>query len=173
MSESEIVLKDWMMLDGDERVFPNVVVDLLFERAPLTLPVQAVFKRPMRATDLDQSVTVYSSNWRPDVDSKEIGFHGPSVEKYEIGMQALIKDLDRDRGANRLGVLSELLRTFIYSDDQLRLGLGQLSTSFGGMTKKVQKIEITKQNYFVGKPQNRQFMYLSEMTLTVDVQIIK
>lgn len=173
MSDGELILSDWMMLDGDEAVFPNVIVDLFFDRIPQTLPVQAVFKRPMRASDLDQSIFVYSSNWRPDSNTYEIGGHGPSVEKYEIGMQALIKDTDRDRGANRLGVLSELLRTFVYSDEELRLGLGQLSTSFGGKTKKVQKTVVTKQNYFVATPKSRQFLYLSEMTLTVDVQIIK
>lgn len=173
MTEGELIRPDWMMIEGNEAVFPNVVVDLLFSRAFESLPVQAVLKRPMRATDLDQSVFVYSSNWRPDTTSYEIGFHGPTVEKYEVGMQALIKDTDRDRGANRLGVLSELIRTFVYSDSDLRLGLGQLSTSFGGMTKKVQRTTVTKQNYFVATPKARQFLYLSELTLTVEVQIIK
>lgn len=169
----EIILSDWVEIDGSEAVFPNVIVDLIFECAPLSLPIQAAFKRPMRASDLDQSFFVYASNWRPDANSYEIGFHGPTIERYEIGMQALIKDMDRDRGQNRLGVLSELIRTFVYSDRSLRLGLEQLSTSFGGMVKKVQKVTVTKQNYFVATPKSRQFLYLSEMTLTVDVQVIK
>lgn len=173
MSDGEIILSDWMEIDGTEAVFPNVVVDLIFEQAPKSLPIQAAFKRPMRSSDLDQSFFVYSSNWRPDANSYEIGFRGPTIERYEIGIQALIKDLDRDRGANRLGVLSELIRTFVYSDHSLRLGLDQLSTSFGGMVKKVQKLTVTKQNYFVASPKSRQFLYLSEMTLTVDVQVIK
>lgn len=173
MSEGEIVHKDWLFLEGDEAVFPNIIVDLLFDTAATSLPIQAVFKRPIRVSDPDQSISVYSTNWRPDSDSYEIGFHGPTIEKFEIGIQALIKDMDRDRGANRLGVLSEMVRTFVYSDTSFNLGLGQLSTSFGGVNKRVQRLSVTKQNYFVATPKNRQFVYLSEMTLTAEVQIVK
>lgn len=173
MSDSEIVFKDWLFIDGDEGVFPNVIVDLLFDAAAVSLPVQSIVKRPIRVSDLDQTVSVYSSNWTPDNDSKEIGSRGATVEKFEVGMQALIKDMDRDRGSNRLGVLSEMVRTFVYSDANFNLGLGQLSTSFGGVNKRVQKLEVTKQNYYVATPKNRQFVYLSEMTLTAEVQIVR
>jgi hypothetical protein len=156
---------------GTEAVFPVNVIDTIAIVASSVLPLADVVRRPLRGTDLDQSLGVFAARWVPLGDGMEMGrpYLGSSVEIYTVVIQAMVKDAEEAVGGARHSVLSELVRTMLYTDQTLKLGLDSLQTELAGVRKNTRTWKISSQEYF-NNSVNGFFVYLSSLEMTVEVE---
>lgn len=140
------------MIVADNTTFPNNIVELVHARCVLLDPDLYVVKRPLRATDPVQSIGILAAQWLPDEESKEMRGASfavqPSLSRYAIAVQAFIKDMDDERGLANHALLSRMLRSMLYTDQPLRVGLSMLSSTMNGMTESTQRWGITQQRFF-------------------------
>jgi hypothetical protein len=122
-------------IDASSPVFPNNVVDLIATRAQALDADLQILKRPLRASDPIQCVGVFGMLWTPNEDSIEFrGTPGsgpglPTISRYTITVQGLIKDTDDERGLYVHSVLAKMLRSMLYRDTALRVGFAALSVT--------------------------------------------
>jgi len=156
-------------------VFPNNVVDLLFTRIGLIDSDLRGYKRPLRASDPQQSFGIIAQHWLPDEHSLEMGNGSgssePTVGKYLIGVQAFVKDTDEERGLAIHSVLSKLIRATLYRDTPLRVGLQALSVTLSGSTERTQRFGITNQRYFSNEIAG-DFLYLSTLEFWLETETV-
>lgn len=167
------------MITSDITVFPNNAVDLVQLRASLLDPDLAVFRRPLRDSDPNQSVGVFATQWLPDEDSYEMkgnllgqgSTSDPTLDRYSIAVQGFVRDMDEERGLATHSVLSEMLRTMLYRDDALRVGLSSLSTVLNGVQKHTKRWGISTQRYFSNELQGS-WLYLSTLEFWLETETI-
>jgi len=162
------------MIDSTTPVFPNNVVELLSLHAQLIDLDLQVFKRPLNNLDPTQSVGVFATQWQPDLESFEMRGHppGPSeatVEQYYLGIQAFVKDMDPERGLATHSVLSKLIRSMLYRDDALRVGLRGLSVTVNGETEVLKRWSVRTQRYFSNEISGS-FLYLSTLEVWLETE---
>jgi hypothetical protein len=163
------------ILAGDVVAFPNNAVDLVagrFATLDPDIPAEHILKRPLRNTDPNISIGVFATLWLPDENSMEMkgtGFHDPTVDTYTLGVQGFVKDMDEERGLASHSVLSEMIRTMLYRDDPLRVGLAALSTSIGGVTKRYRRSGIRTQRY-LSNELDGSWLYLSTLEFWLETE---
>lgn len=153
--------------------FPNNAVDLIATRAQMIDSDLFVIQRPIRPTDPNQSIGVLGSNWVPDEESKEmLGMSPmqPPISRYQITVQAVIRDTDQVRGLNVHGVLARMLRSMIYTDQPLRVALSSLSSTLGLMTESTQRWGVTQQRFFANEIRG-DWLYMSILELWLETEI--
>lgn len=111
-------------------VFPNNVVDVLATVLPAIDADITIQKRPLRPSDPDYSMGIYGTLWTPVEDSYEIG-HQPfpieaTLNRYQIGVQTLVKDADTERGLAVSSILTNRIRAVVYRNAALRVALSSL-----------------------------------------------
>lgn len=169
------------MITADEPVFPNNVVDLIYTRA-LTLDPEPnpdnrlqCFRRPLRNTDPVQSVGVFGTQWLPDPESFEIrsqpspGPSEPTIQRYNLGIQAFIKDMDEERGLYTHSVLAKMVRSMLYRDDPLRIGLAALSVQMNGSTERTKRWGIGQARYLSSEVSGS-WLYLSTLEFWLETE---
>src|SRR3546814_47574 len=109
------------MIDSSTIVFPGNAVDLIATRSQSLDADLVVVKRPLRETDPVQCVGVYGSLWHPDEESLEMrggpeNLREPSISRYLIAVQAMVKDMDEERGLATHSILSKMVRAMLYRD---------------------------------------------------------
>jgi hypothetical protein len=118
------------MIDPNaEPVFPNNFVKCLTIVLPGIDTDVIVLNRPLRPTDPSYAIGVYGTLWTPDDDSFEFGHSAPgepTLSRYQVGIQTLVKDGDVERGLAISSILSTRVRTVLYRNEPLRLALGSL-----------------------------------------------
>ncbi len=121
----------------------------LIDDDPNPLTKVKVLKRPLAPTDPVQSVGVYPRMWTPDEGSWEMGtpHHGQTLQKYNVQIQCFVKDMDEVRGLNAHSKLATIVKRILYTDEDLRLALGSLSITIGGITERFQRMSITGATY--------------------------
>ena len=163
------------MITADETQFPNNAVALLELRCQLVDPDLFVIKRPLRASDPNQSIGVYAAQWVPNDDSKEMravmGGIQPTLSRYNIVIQALVRDTDEVRGLNVHTILARLLRSMLYTDAPLRDSLAQLSSNLGGATERSQRWGISQQRFFANELAG-EWLYLSILEFWLETETI-
>lgn len=156
-------------------VFPNNVVDLLFTRIGLIDTDLRGFKRPLRATDPQQSYGMFGQQWLPDEDSQEMvgsaGSSEPTIGRYLIGVQAFVKDTSEERGLAVHSVLSKLIRGTLYRDIPLKLALQALTVTLNGSTERTRRFGISTQRYFSNEIAG-DFLYLSTLEFWLETETI-
>lgn len=164
------------MITTKEVVFPNNVVEILYTRITLIDSDLTVVRRPLRESDPVQSVGVFATQWLPDDDSHEmkggtLGAYGhdPSLDRYICAVQAFVKDMDEERGLAVHSVLSEKLRTMLYRDAALRVGLSTLTTNLNGVQKRTTRWGISTQRYFSNELQGS-WLYLSTLEFWLETE---
>jgi hypothetical protein len=152
-------------------VFPNNVVSLVATRVGLLDPDLTVLRRPLRESDPVQSAGVFATQWLPDEESHEMkGLgHDPSIDRYNVALQAFVKDMDEERGLAVHSVMSEMLRTMLYRDTALRVGLSSLSTNLNGVQKRTTRWGISTQRYFSNELQGS-WLYLSTLEFWLETE---
>jgi hypothetical protein len=129
-------------------VFPNNAVALVAARLQaLYSPDLLVVKRPLRTTDNTQSVGVYPGAWYPDETTYEMPSNEPTVQRYTIQVQCFAKDMDRERAIAVHSVMSKVIRSLLYNDAPLKLGLDVLSVTMDGAIEHIQRRGMTRQQY--------------------------
>jgi hypothetical protein len=157
------------VIEGSELVFPNNVVAFLIDQFSTIDPDITVLPRRLRPNDPAQSISVVAINWVPD--EYEIGNPGPVVNTYRYGIQALIKDMDEERGLSKHSVLSMIIRTMLYRNPSVRVGLAALSVTMDGSTERYQRSGVRTQGFMSNDIQGS-FLYLSTLEFWLETETI-
>jgi len=164
------------VIDALTPVFPSNVVDLVKTRAQLIDPDLFVTGRPLRESDPIQSVGIFGQQWTPNEESYEMvgapaGRHEPTLQNYLISVQGFVKDMDEERGLIVHSVLSKKLRSMLYRDDPLRVGLLTLSVEMNGSTERAKRFGVRTQRY-VSNELNGSWLYLSTLEFWLESETI-
>lgn len=164
------------MIVADDSIFPNNAVELMATRLATIDPDIVPVKRPLRKTDPVQAIGVYSSYWTPNENSYEMRggvppTHEPTLSSYIISVEAYVKDMDEERGLAAHSLLSTRVRTMLYRDAPLLVGLRALSVIMGGATERVQRCGIRTQRYASNELQGA-FLYLSTLEYWLEVETV-
>lgn len=162
------------MITVDDTQFPNNIVDLVALRSQLIDGDLFVVKRPIRPTDPNQSIGVIGSNWVPNDDSKEMLGQAyaaqPTLSRYSVTVQGVIRDTEQERGLNVHGVLARMLRSMVYTDAPLRVALSSLTSVLAGMTENTQRWGVTQQRFFANEISG-DWLYMSILELWLETEI--
>lgn len=162
------------MISQDEPVFPNNITSLIALRSQMIDPDLYVCQRPLRSSDPNQSIGIVPVQWSPEEDSAEIrgrSNFGATLSQYTLGIQAFVKDMEEERGLAAHSVLSALIRSMLYRDDVLRVGLSALSVTMNGSTERAQRWGIRTQRY-VSNEISGSYLYLSTLEVWLETETI-
>lgn len=164
------------MISDVTPVFPNNAVLLIKQRAQVLDSDLFVVGRPLRETDNIQSIGVFGNQWNPDEDSFEMrgvpsGRHEPTISSYLITVQAFVKDMDEERGLATHSVLSKMVRSMLYRDNTLRVGLLALSVVMNGSTERTKRFGVLRQNY-VSNELRGSWLYLSTLEYWLETETV-
>jgi hypothetical protein len=160
------------MISEDDSIFPNNVVELCAIAFQVIDTDLQIFKRPLRPTDPVQAIGVFSSLWEPEEDSFEMGHQTPgepTLSRYQIGAQGLVKDSDEVRGLATHSVLSKRMRGVLYGYQPLRVALAQLSVTLDGSTERLTRWGIRTQRYMNNDVEGS-FVYLSTLDYWIETE---
>ncbi len=167
-----------MALEADPTIFPNNIVNLVAEHAPLLGdPGEInVFKRPLRSSDPVKSVGVNATLWTPDANSYEMGrgrpgYGGPTLQRYTVQVQGLILDMDEVRGLATHAMLAKLLREMLVRDTTFHLSWAALAATGDGTTERVKRRWIPNQEYY-SNDVNGSFIYLTTLDFITETETV-
>lgn len=156
----------------DERtaVFPNNVAKLIQARiTDLYGDDLDVFGRRLRLTDNTCSVGVAPDLWVPDESSFEFASMEPTVSTYTVWIQCFIKNSDEEQGVKEHSVLSKVLRTMLYRDAPLAVGLNSLSVNMMGATERIQRRGIRRAQYLSSELQGN-WLFLNTLEYYIETE---
>lgn len=158
------------LFDEDLEVFPSNAIEIIKTRTQTLYPDLFVIERMLRQSDKTQSVGIYPLNWLPDENSFETGnYEEPTVQRYHIGVQCFVMDADPVRGIKVHSVLTKVMRSLLYNDQPLRVGLDLLQTSMFGKTEKIQRRGISRTRYLSNEVRGN-FLHLSTIEYWLETQ---
>lgn len=163
-----------MTIEADPTVFPNNIVQKIKTRVQALDVDLFVIARPLRNSDMPQSVGVTSSLWTPDISSLEmkggaLGQQQPTLSRYITNIQAFVKHMDEEIGISAHATLSNMLRRMLYSDSALRVQLGSLVWTDGIKTERAQRWGIINQR-FVSNEVSGEWLYLSNLEFWLETE---
>lgn len=165
-----------MTIQESDLEFPANIVKLITDRVkPVIDEDLAVFKRPLRNSDPNQSVGAFPVIWTPDMESLEMRggpfprSSEPTLQQYTINIQAFIKDTDEQRGLNVHSILAKRVRTMLYRDDPIRVGLASLSSASGGSTERAKRWGVRTQR-FISDEIEGSWLYLSTLEFWLETE---
>jgi hypothetical protein len=156
--------------------FPSNVVQLIVARMKQKWPNTGIFPRPLRHTDKTQSMGVFPVDWSPDGESYEFqqavmprptGF--PTIHSYRVTIQAFVKDTDSEKGIRTHAMMSKAIRSMLYFDAPLAVGLRQLSVEMDGVTETIQKRMILGAKY-ISNEINGTFLFISTLQYSIETE---
>jgi hypothetical protein len=152
--------------------FPNNIVMVLgeeFRKIP-PLDTYPVLLRPLRPSDPSLAVAVAASLWEPE--ANEIGQPDPAVSRYVFALQCMVKHGDEVQGLAAHAALSKKVRDQFYRNPALRARLSVLRKVDGGVTERVQRFWIQRQQ-FISQELEREFLYVSALELWVETETVR
>lgn len=158
----------------NENTFPNNVVVCLSIALPSIAEDLRLFKRPLRPTDANYAIGIYGTLWQPDEESYEMGHGAPSeatLNKYQIGIQTLVKDGDVERGLAISGVLSNRIRAVLYRDQPLRVALGSLYVQDGAFRESMRRWGVRNQR-FMSNDIEGAFVTISVLDMWIETETV-
>lgn len=151
-------------------VFPDNAIELIWTRfRDLYEPDLTVLRRPLRSTDGSQSVGIHGTDWVPDETSWEFSSKEPTVQRYLIRVQGLCKESDQEKGIKIHSVMAKAIRSLLYNDAPLQVGLNLLSVTMNGATERIQRRGVTRQKYLSNEI-NGTFVYVSSLELYIETE---
>lgn len=160
------------MITASSQIFPfNVIlhVDSVLD----TLDIGgSVFQRPLDVSDPDQSIGVFPMTWEPNEDSYEVGskLHGaPTLNVYNLGVQAFNKDTDRLRGLSIHAHMAGLVRNTLASSPLLVNNLRGLTVSTGATKETLHRIKIRGQRFLENSMEGSHY-FLSSLDLSIETE---
>lgn len=156
----------------DDFDFPNNVVKVLHDRYSDYLKgVGFVGMRPLRRSDPQVSISIFSSDWVPtDIN---IGQMDPAVSRYTYVIQCFVKDGDEERGLRGHATLSKRARSMLYRDTVTKLALSALTVtdSVSHLTERFQRHGVRQQR-FVSNEMQGTYLYLSIIEYWVETETV-
>jgi hypothetical protein len=171
---------DFNPTDG-VNIFPGNVIALIVARLQMLYPNTSIVKRKLRPGEQTQTIGVYPMQWGPDEDSYEIGSgnlvlgqtpstaNQPTIGIYLIGIQTLVLDSDEESGILTHNVMSNAIRSLLYNDAPLGVGLNSLAVVTGHVTEVIQARRINRQRFLDGQISGN-YVYLSTTEYAVDTE---
>ncbi len=157
-------------------VFPSNVVELIVARLKTKYPRTGILSRPLRHTDKTQSIGVFPTDWMPDTDSYEMRPESlerptgmPSIQTYLITIQAFVKDMEAERGIRTHSLMSKAMRSLLYHDKPLAIGLRALRVEMDGVAETIQRRMILRQKY-ISNEIDGAFLYLSTLQYSIETE---
>ena len=151
-------------------VFPNNVCNLIAARIDdLYHNDLYVVKRQLRATDNTRSVGIAPAWWEPDEDSFEFRSLEPTIQRYRIMIQLFAKNSDAELGIAEHSVMSKVIRSLLYRDGPLKLGLDMLSVTMNGATERIQRRGISRSQYISNEIQGN-WLFLNTLEYYVETE---
>lgn len=171
-----------MTIKPDLNVFPNNVVEILAPRFKTLDADLPVLKRPLRDGDGEQAIGVFPSTWLPDEESYEMNggvtllgqpraASEQSLSTYTIIIQGYVLDTDEQQGIGVHNVLAKMIRTLLYRDPVLAVGLDALSHTMLGSTERIQRRRVGIQRY-LNNDVDGVFMFLSSLEYYVETELV-
>lgn len=166
------------MLTPDEEVFPNNAASLIYLRMKTIDPDIVVVQRALRDSDGQQAIGVFPMTWTPDETSYEmpavpdvLAAGEPTIQRYVIGIQAMVLDSDEQRGIAIHSILAKHVRSLLYRDTPLAVGLRTLQVPLYGSTERIQKRGILVQR-FLNNEVGNVFMFLSSCEYYLETETV-
>lgn len=139
------------ILPSDSSEFPNNVISLIAMRIPQVVDADlTVVKRPLRTSDPSQTVGLFPSLKSPMDASLETsggGPYSPTISRYNIILQTVVKDTDEQSAISVHSVLSNRLYRMMYRDNPLHLGLTALAVTADNCVERMQRRGVQMQRY--------------------------
>lgn len=158
------------IFDATTPVFPNNVCNLVAARIDdLYHDDLFVAKRMLMPTDGTRSVGIAPAWWEPDEDSYEFNSLEPTVQIYRIMVQIFAKNTDKEIGIAEHSVMSKVIRSLLYRDQPLRVGLDTLSVTMNGVTERIQKRGIRRSQYISNEIQGN-WLFLNTLEYYVETE---
>lgn len=151
-------------------VFPNNAAALIKSRLQdLYSDDLDIYGRRLKLTDNTKSVGIAPDLWVPDENSFEFKSLEPTVSTYTIWIQCFVKNSDREEGTKEHSVLSKVIRTMLYRDSPLAVGLNQLSVTMMGATERIQKRGFRRAQYLSTELQGN-WLFLNTMEYYIETE---
>lgn len=141
------------MIHSAMEEFPTNLVNALAGTLSAIDPEVTVYQRPLSSMDNVQAIGVYPVRVEDITTSMEIGNHfGPTLERWIIGVQALVKDADQQQGSRDHSLLLSLIEDILYNNPSLDLLLTSItSLSISGVRRRTQRRGIRARNFLQGQ----------------------
>lgn len=161
-----------MSIDPNTPVFPNNIVKTLSPRIQAIDADFTVLNRPLRPTDPNFSVGVFSTEWVPDEQSFEMGNEPqtPTLGNYYVGIQTLVKSPDTDLGLFASGIFIHNVRMMLYRDSVLRGQLTSLVTTDMWGTESLRRYGTQRTGY-ISNEIDGTFLSVSSMDLFFETEM--
>lgn len=161
-----------MPIDPDLSVFPNNVVDLIYDRLGTIDSDVTMLKRPVQVIDGASSpaIGVFARQAQPQEDSREIAGVMPTLETYYVVVHSFVLDVDEEVGHRTSSVLSKLVYMMLYTDSALKLGLQASEVTFNGHVERFKRYGIRQVDY-VNNEINKRFYFLATTLFWFDTEI--
>lgn len=158
------------IFDADTPVFPNNAAELIKHRLEdLYSDYLDIYGRRLTVTENTKSVGIAPDLWVPDESSFEFKSFEPTVSTYTIWIQCFVKNSDREEGTKEHSVLSKVIRTMLYRDSPLAVGLNQLSVTMMGATERIQKRGFRRAQYLSTELQGN-WLFLNTMEYYIETE---
>lgn len=157
-----------------ESGFPNNVVKCLMIVLPAVDEDCVVIPRPLRPSDPNMSIGVYASLWTPNEESLEIGHVAPgepSLGRYRLGIQTLIKDADAERGLASSSIFANRIRRVVYRNGPLRVALASLQVQDGDFRESFRRWGVASQQYMSNEIE-KTFVTVSVLDLWIETEML-
>lgn len=132
-----------------------------------------VLGRPLRSTDPPYCLSVFALDWRPgaeyEIAADKLG--QPLLPRYNFEIQALVRHFDEAIGRTEIAILSKIVRTMLYRDQDLAVALRGLSEQSFGFLERLQRWGVPDQLFYSNELKG-QFLYLSTTQLWVEVEAV-
>lgn len=165
-----------MTITNATTVFPNNIIEIVKTRTQFLDSDLVILKRPVRASDPTQTVGLTAASWLPDLSSFELVQLGgnvqsgePTLQTYTINVTSFVKDMDEENGQAVHSVLAAMLRSMLYRDSTLRVGLSALAVTMNGHTERAKRWGVRTQR-FLNNQVDTEFMYLSTLEFWLETE---
>jgi len=162
------------LLSESTVVFPNNIVSLLVDELGVIDPSDTTIKkRPLRATDPNQSIGIFSTMWTPNDESLEMGHrnpHEPTLGRYNVGVQGLVSHGDEEIGLAVHAILANMIRSILYRSSTIAVELPQLVVTDGLNTERPMRWGVNQQRY-INNEIGGTFIFLSTLEFWVETVV--
>lgn len=169
-----------MTIQPNLNCFPNNAVEIIVPRLRTLDSDIPVLKRPLRDGDGEQAIGVFASTWLPDETSYEMNggvsllgqpraASEQTLSTYTINIQGYVLDTDEQQGIGVHNALAKMIRTLLYRDPVLAVGLDALSYTLLGSTERIQRRRVGVQRY-LNDEIGGVFMFLSTLEYYIETE---
>ena len=151
--------------------FPMNIVDEIHAAFVRLMPDHTVIDRPLRYADPARSIGIQVAETTPLANTQQIGQLEPTVERYQLRIQNLVKHSDEILGKAWFALDAKSIKAVLYRDTTLRLRLASLTEEVLGTRETVKQWGVTRQR-FLSNELRSQFVYLATTDFWLETESI-